>query len=199
MPIPLVREGRFWRFDARQGEAEILARRVGRNELAAMQVCLAIVAAEREYSQEDLNHNGVPEYAARMASTPGNRDGLYWENGPEQTPSPLGPLLAAASRDGYGLAAAQSELTAPYHGYYYRILVRQGKDARGGAYDYVVQGKMIGGFAVVAYPARYRASGVMTFMVNPDGRILQKDLGRNTPAIAGQMTTYNPDASWAKP
>lgn len=197
MPIPLIKDGARWRFDARQGEAEILARRIGRNELAAIQVCQAIVAAEQEYSLQDLNHNGIPEYAARMVSTPGKRDGLYWPNTPGKTPSPLGRLLAAATNDGYGAASAKG--LTPFHGYFYRILLRQGKDAPGGAYNYVVRGKMIGGFALVAYPARYGASGVMSFLVNAEGQVLQKDLGRNTAFIAGRMSVYNPDASWTKP
>ena len=199
MPIPLVRDGAQWRFDARQGEAEILARRIGRNELAAIQVCQAIVAAEREYTLQDPNHSAVPEYAARLASTPGKRDGLYWPTQAGEPESPLGPLLAAAARDGYGAALGQSQAPTPYHGYYYRILARQGKEAAGGAYDYIVRGRMIGGFALVAYPARYGASGVMTFLVSQDGQVLQKDLGRRTAVLAGQMSAYNPDASWTKP
>jgi len=199
MPIPLIKDGAHWRFDARQGEAEILARRIGRNELAAIQVCLAIVAAENEYTLQDPNHGVVPEYAARLASTPGKHDGLYWPTQAGEPESPLGPLLAAAARDGYGAAIGQSQALTPYHGYYYRILTRQGKDAPGGAYDYIVRGRMIGGFALVAYPARYGASGVMTFVVGRDGQVLQKDLGRRTAALAGQMSAYNPDASWTKP
>lgn len=197
-PIPLVKSADGWHFDTRQGRDEILKRRIGRNELAAMEVCRAIVDAEREYVAKDQDRNGLLEYAPKLASTPGKRDGLYWEAGNNQPPSPLGPLLAAAARDGYTGSLATAPL-APYHGYYYRILTQQGKDAPGGAYDYMVRGKMIGGFAVIAYPARYGASGIKSFIVNHDGVLYEKDLGKNTAAIAAQMTAFNPDASWMRP
>jgi hypothetical protein len=196
-PIPLVNSGDGWRFDARQGEHEILNRRIGRNELAAIQVCLAIVDAEREYAAEDVDGNGVLEYAPRFASTPGKRDGLYWPTTSGGPQSPLGSLLAVAANDGY--ARLGTRPLAPYHGYFYRVLTKQGKDAPGGAYDYLVKGKMIGGFAVVAYPARYRASGVMTFIVNQDGKVYEKNLGKNTAELGSGMTTYNPDSSWKQP
>jgi hypothetical protein len=197
MPIPLMKSKDGWRFDTQKGEEEILARRLGRNELSAIQVCLAIVDAEREYAALDVDADGVPEYAPKFASTPGKRDGLYWETTPEEAPSPLGPLLAAATKDGY--APTASPPLEPYHGYFYRILTGQGKDAPGGAYDYIVKGKMIGGFAVIAYPARYGASGVKSFIVNQDGVVYEKDLGENTGAIASEMTMFNPDASWKRP
>ena len=196
LPIPLVKSARGWRFDTRLGEQEILTRRIGRNELAAIQVCLAIIDAERDYAAQDLDGNGVLEYAPRFVSTPGKRDGLYWQTRADGPPSPLGPLLAAAARDGY--ARSDSVLLAPYHGYFYRILTRQGKDAAGGAYDYLVKGTMIGGFAVIAYPARYGASGIMSFMVNQEGVVYERNLGKNTATIATRMTTYNPDASWKR-
>jgi len=196
-PIPLVKNGGGWRFDSRQGEREILGRRIGRNELAAIQVCLAIVDAEREYAAQDVDGNGVLEYAPRFASTPGKHDGLYWPANPGEPQSPLGSLLAAAANDGYARSGIRS--LAPYHGYFYRILTKQGKDAPGGAYDYFVKGRMIGGFAVVAYPARYGASGVMTLIANQDGVVFEKNLGKNTAAIASKMTTFNPDASWERP
>jgi Protein of unknown function (DUF2950) len=193
-PIPLVKNGGGWRFDTRQGEHEILHRRIGRNELAAIQVCQAIVDAEREYAAQDMDGDGVLEYAPRFASTPGKRDGLYWPTRSGGPQSPLGSLLAAAAHEGYARSGIKS--MAPYHGYLYRILTKQGMDAPGGAYDYLVKGKMIGGFAVLAYPARYGASGVMTFIVNQDGKVYEKNLGRNTAGIAAKMTAYNPDATW---
>lgn len=196
MPIPLVKGARGWYFDTRAGEQEILDRRIGRNELSAMQVCLAIVDAEREYVTRDQNGNGILEYAQRLVSTPGKHDGLYWQPAPGQPPSPLGPLLAEAAKGGY--AAADGLASSPYHGYYYRILTRQGKDAPGGAYDYLVRGRMVGGYAVVAYPARYRVSGVMTFTVSHEGVVYQKDLGTNTEALASGMTTFDPDSSWKR-
>ena len=196
MPIPLVKSHAGWRFDTQRGEKEILARRIGRNELAAIKVCLAIVDAEREYAAQDLNGDGVPEYAHKFVSTAGKRDGLYWQTKADESLSPLGPLLAAATSEGY--TGSDSRPLAPYHGYFYRILAKQGKDAPGGAYDYLIKDKMIGGFAVIAYPARYGASGVMSFIVNQDGVVYEKNLGKNTAAIASEMTTFNPDASWKR-
>jgi hypothetical protein len=196
LPIPLVRSGGGWRFDARQGEKEILARRIGANELAAIQVCLAIVDAEQEYAVQDLDGDGVPHYAAKFVSTPGNHDGLYWETQADETPSPLGPLLAAAANEGY--AKSEPKALAPYHGYYYKILTSQGPHAPGGAYDYVVKGTMIGGFAVLAFPARYGASGVMSFIVNHEGVVYERNLGRKTAELAAKITSFNPDASWIK-
>jgi hypothetical protein len=194
LPIPLVKSGGRWRFDARQGENEIIARRIGRNELAAIQVCLAIVDAENEYAAQVRASDGVPHYAARFLSTPGKHDGLYWETQADEPPSPLGPLLAAAANEGYAESAHRT--LAPYHGYYYRILTSQGADAPGGAYDYVVNGRMIGGFAVIAYPARYGASGVMSFIVNHEGVVFEKNLGRNSAVTAAGLTSFNPDATW---
>jgi hypothetical protein len=196
LPIPLVKAGGGWRFDTQQAEHEILERRIGRNELAAIQVCLAIVDAQHEYVAEDQDRNGILEYARKFVSTPGKHDGLYWKTTPDAPPSPLGPLLAAAAGQGY--ASAGEAALAPYHGYFYRLLTKQGKNAPGGAYDYVAKGKLIGGFAVVAYPARYGVSGVMTFIVNQNGVVYQKDLGDNTAAIAAAMTTFNPDSSWKR-
>ena len=195
LPIPLVKSADGWRFDTRQGEKEILQRRIGRNELAVIQVCLAIVDAEHEYAAKD--QDGILEYAPKFVSTPGKRNGLYWETKADEPPSPLGPLLAAAAKDGY--ASSTTTPLSPYHGYHYRILTKQGKLARGGAYDYIVKGRMIGGFAVIAYPTRYGASGIMSFIVNHDGVVYQKDLGKNTAAIAAKMTTFDPDPSWKQP
>ncbi len=193
-PIPLVKSNSTWRFDTGQGEQEILDRRIGRNELAAIQVCLAIVDAEREYAASHLGTDGLPRYASRIVSTPGKHDGLYWPTEPDKQPSPLGPLVAGAANEGY--TVARSAVLSPYHGYFYRILSAQGKDAPGGAYDYLIKGKMIGGFAVVAYPARYGASGIKTFIANHDGAVLENDLGQDTGIVAPKMKSYNPDPTW---
>jgi len=197
MPIPLVKSQDGWRFDTKRGAEEILDRRIGRNELNAIQVCLAIVDAERDYVAKDPDGDGIPEYASKFVSTPGKHDGLYWETKSDEPPSPLGPLLAAAARDGY--TNSESSSLEPYHGYFYKILTKQGKDAPGGAHDYLVNDQMIGGFAVIAYPARYGASGIMSFIVNQDGVVYEKDLGENTAAMASQMTIFNPDPSWKRP
>jgi DUF2950 family protein len=194
MPIPLVKSPAGWRFDTPQGEKEILTRRIGRNELATIQVCLAIVDAAHEYAALDVDGDGIPEYARQFVSTPGKRDGLYWQTQADEPVSPLGPLLAAATSEGY--TNSISRPLAPYHGYFYRILTKQGKEAPGGAYDYLFKGHMIGGFAVIAYPARYGVSGIMSFMVNQDGLVYEQNLGKSTSAIASKMTTFNPDASW---
>jgi hypothetical protein len=194
LPIPLVKSDGRWHFDATKGADEILRRRIGRNELAAIQVCLGIVDAQREYVAKDRDRDGILEYAARFASTPGTRDGLFWESPAGEPASPLGPLVAQAAKEGYGKTG--SAPLAPYHGYYYRLLTKQGAAAKGGETDYVVKGKLIGGFAVVAYPARYGASGIMTFIVNHEGVVYERDLGRDTPRIAASLATFNPDANW---
>ena len=193
-PIPLVKGNSTWKFDTAQGEQEILDRRVGRNELAAIQVCLAIVDAEREYAASHVGSDGVPRYTASIVSVPGRHDGLYWPTKLGEPPAPLGPLVAAAANEGY--TPSRSRVLSPYHGYFYRILSAQGKDAQGGAYGYFIRGKMIGGFAVVAYPARYGASGIKTFTVNHDGIVFEKDLGQDTGAVAPRINAYNPDATW---
>lgn len=189
LPIPLVKTPQGWRFDTRAGADEMRVRRIGGNELAAMQVVLAIFDAEREYAQRNPTGDGVLQYAPRLASTPGKRDGLYWPVVAGETPSPLGPLVASAKavRAGDG-----------YHGYRYRILTSQGKSAPGGAFDYIAGGRMIGGFGVVAWPLRYGDTGVMTFIVSHDGVVYQKDLGPNTAARAAAMTRFDPDPSWQK-
>lgn len=196
MPIPLVKSPAGWRFDTPQGEKEIFTRRIGRNELAAIQVCLAIMDAAHEYAALDVDGDGIPEYATQFVSTPGKRDGLYWETKADEPLSPLGPLLAAATSEGY--TDSVSKPLAPYHGYFYRILTKQGNDAPGGAYDYVTKGHMIGGFAVIAYPAEYGVSGIMSFLANQDGVVYEQNLGKNTTAITAKMTTFNPDAHWRK-
>jgi len=194
MPIPLVKHGGGWMFDTLAGEDEILRRRIGRNELSAMRVCEAIVAAEHQYATQHLDGDGMPVYTARMASSPQRHDGLYWPTPASEQPSPLGLLLANAAAEGYD--NAKDEPLAPYHGYYYRILTRQGKAAAGGERDYVVHGKLMGGFAVLAYPAQYRASGVMSFIVDREGAIYAKDLGADTEQIVASLTSFDPDPSW---
>ncbi len=196
MPIPLVKYQDGWRFDTVNGRLERLRRRIGRNELETMQVCLAIVDAEREYAARHLDRDGVPVYTSRFASSPGKHDGLFWPVQENETPSPLGTLIATAAEEGY--ASPGMFLSQPYHGYYYRILTAQGEDAPNGARDYLIKGKMIGGFAILAYPARYRASGVMSFLVNYDGVIYEKDLGKNTKTIVATITTFNPGSGWKK-
>ena len=196
-PAPLLRKGERWAFDSAAGGTEILNRRIGRNELDTIQTLLAIVDAQREYATGDLDGNGSNDYARRFISSEGTRDGLFWPVAAGQSPSPLGPLLAAATREGYARKTEGGQ-PAAYHGYRYRMLTEQGRDAAGGAYGYLVNDRMIGGFAVLAYPARYGASGIMTFMVNHDGTVYQKNLGRNTEAVAVRMRSYNPDASWKK-
>ena len=193
-PIPLVKRGDLWRFDTEAGAEEILNRRIGRNELNAIEVCGAIVDAEHEYAEKDRTGSGYLEYAQKFMSSPGKRDGLYWPPTAGEE-SPIGPLVVSARAEGYGRKGAH-EKRSPYHGYYYRLLEKQGVDARGGAYDYVVNGHMIGGFALVAFPAKFGDSGVMTFIVNQDGVVYEKSLGPDTAAIARAMTTFDPDASW---
>jgi hypothetical protein len=198
LPIPLVQDTAGWRFDTAVGKQEILNRRIGRNELSTIQVCLAYVDAQREYFALDPDGDGLREYAQHFASRPGKRDGLFWEAQPGEAPSPLGPLVAKARGDGYPAKRGGGK-RVPYWGYYYRILKAQGEHAPGGAYEYVARGHMIGGFALVAYPAEYGASGVMTFVVNHDGVVYQKDLGPNTGAIARAMATFDPDGTWKRP
>jgi Protein of unknown function (DUF2950) len=196
-PIPLVKKDAFWRFDTKAGREEILARRIGKNELSAIQVCLAYVDAQREYALKDRDANGLLEYAQKFRSDKGMKNGLYWDVKAGEEQSPLGPLVAAAQEKGYtGLSTGDKPV--PYYGYYYGILKGQGKNAPGGAYDYMVKGKMIGGFALVAYPAKYASSGIMTFIVNQDGAVYQKDLGRNTEKAAQAMKLFNPDNTWRK-
>ena len=196
-PIPIIKENGIWHYDATEGREEILARRIGRNELSAIQVCLAYVDAQREYALKDRNGDGFIEYAQKFISDPGKEDGLYWDVTSGEEQSPLGPLLAAAQEKGYTVKQSGSE-PAPYYGYYYKILSAQGKNAPGGAYDYLVNGKMIGGFALVAYPAKYESSGVMTFIVNYDGVVYQKDLGPDTEKAAQAMKLFDPDNTWKK-
>jgi hypothetical protein len=197
MPIPIVKGANGWHFDAAAGKDELLARRVGRNELYTIQAVLAYVDAQREYASKDRG-DGVLDYAQRFMSSPGKKDGLYWTVSEGQEQSPLGPLFAQARSKGYGGAAQGLNTPIPYNGYYYKILTGQGTAAKGGAYDYMAKGKMIGGYALVAYPATYGNSGIKTFMVNQDGIVFEKDLGDKTTEIASKMTVFNPDKGWTK-
>lgn len=197
-PIPIVRKGSVWRFDTAAGAQEILDRRIGRNELSAIETCRAYVDAQREYAARIPHSDGMLEYAEHFMSRPGSRDGLYWPSPVGEPESPMGPLVAAAREEGYTPGEGTHPRRFPYHGYFYRILKGQGPHAADGARDYLVDGHMIGGFALVAFPATYGDSGIMTFIVNQDGIVYQKNLGPDTEAIARQMTEFDPDKSWSK-
>ncbi|MRR07825.1 MAG: DUF2950 domain-containing protein, partial [Deltaproteobacteria bacterium] len=191
-PIPVVKKGNAWRFDAKAGKEELLNRRIGRNELKAIEVLHAYADAQREYAAKDRTGGGVGEFAQKIRSTPGKRDGLYWATKEGEEESPLGPLAAKAADEGYS-----KENTALY-GYRYKILKAQGPHGEGGAFDYVVNGKMVLGFGLVAYPAQYGASGIMTFIVNQNGIVYQKNLGKNTAKVAPKIMQYDPDTTWKK-
>lgn len=196
-PLPLLLKGRMWVFDTRGGSDEILNRRIGSNELSVVEVLKDYLEAQREYARNDHDDNGVLEFARKLDSTPGKQDGLFWEVKEGEEPSPFGPLAAKADCEGYGKAFRDSD-PEPFHGYYFKVLMKQGENAEGGAFDYLVNDKMVLGFALVAYPARYRASGVMTFIVNQGGVIYEKDLGKETARIAAEMTSFDPDKTWKK-
>jgi hypothetical protein len=216
MPIPIVKQGNAWHFDTKAGLDEILNRRVGDNELSAVATCRAYVVAQWEYFTEgDHDNDGVAEYAQKFISSPGQKDGLYWPTADDEKPSPLGELIADARAEGYGpkprrnISKTKSDTpigqTAeknaerprhPYRGYYFKILTRQGPSAAGGQYNYIINGNMIAGFALVVYPAKWGNSGVMTFIVNQQGRVYQKNLGPGSDGIVSAMTEYNPDPSW---
>jgi hypothetical protein len=195
LPFPIVRIDGAWHFDADAGAQELVYRRIGQNELDAIKVCRAVSAAQKSYAA--AAHDGNPSglYAQHFRSEAGTQNGLYWEAKPGEPESPAGELVAEATSEGYGASAASGKPT-PFHGYYYRILKAQGAHARGGAKDYVQDGKMNGGFAIVAYPAEYRGSGVMTFIVNARGRVYEKDLGENSEQQATGMELFDPDSSW---
>lgn len=193
-PIPLVRKDGKWRFDTAAGREEILYRRIGRNELDTIQASLAYVDAQNEYADKDRTGAGPGIYAQRIRSEPETKNGLYWPSAAGTEDSPLGEFAAEADREGYKLTGDRS----PYHGYYYKVLTEQGAAAPGGAINYVVKDKMIGGFALVAYPAQYANSGIKTFIVNHQGVVYEKDLGPNTARIAERMTEFNPDKTWKK-
>jgi hypothetical protein len=189
LPIPLTQDGSVWRFDMDAAANEIAIRRIGRNELDVIQTALAYYDAQKDYASKDRNGDGLLEYAQKIVSTDGQKDGLYWpDDGTD--PSPLGPLLAERSPD-----------DPPYHGYRYRILTAQGPHARGGQKDYVIGGRMTGGFALIAWPAVYGDTGIISFIVNHDGKVYQKDLGDNTETAAAAITVFDPDDTWteAKP
>ena len=198
-PIPLVQQGAQWHFDTAPGKDEILARRVGRDEIGAIDVCLAYVDAQREYASQDRMGDGVLAYAQFLRSTTGTHDGLFWPaNQPGDTElSPLGPLIAQARVEGYQHTAKMlNDEQAPYHGYYFKILTCQGKHAPGGKFNYVINGRMLAGFALVAWPAEWGNTGVMTFVVNQQGKVWQKNLGPKSAKIARAMTAYDPDDTW---
>lgn len=216
-PVPIVRMNGDFSFDTETGREEILNRRIGRNELAAEQVCLAIIDAERDYVARRPMGGDLPLYAPKIVSDPGKKNGLYWPTGEDEDPSPLGPLVASATAEGYGAnpatrpdapagdAATGEERTGDtpaseraYHGYRYRLLTEQGPHANGGSLSYMIDGKLIGGFGVVAYPADYGNSGIMTFITNHDGVVYQRNLGSDTEKIARAMTQFDPDENWAR-
>jgi hypothetical protein len=210
-PIPIVQKGGKWQFDTAAGLDEVVNRRIGENELAAIQTCRAYAVAQWEYYTEgDWDHDGVAEYALHLISSPGKHDGLFWETGDDEKPSPLGRLVAAARIEGYGPKEQSADAAgkggsdkefaaedrAPYYGYYVRILTRQGSHAPGGKYSYVINGNMIAGYALVAYPEKWGSTGVMSFIINQQGRVYQKNLGANTDKSARSLTEYDPDPSW---
>jgi hypothetical protein len=212
-PIPLVKKDGKWVFDTKAGLEEVINRRVGEDELSAIATCRAYAVAQWEYYTEgDWDHNGVAEYAQRLISTPGAHNGLYWETSDDDKPSPLGKLIADAQAEGYGPNASATGTAspggsnkeaptidhAPYHGYYFKILTRQGPHAPGGKYSYVINGNMIAGYALVAYPDKWDNSGVMTFIISQQGRVYQKNLGPNTAKLASAMTEYDPDPTWKR-
>lgn len=192
-PAPLARTAAGWHFDAEAGREEVLNRRVGRNELDTIQTLLAVVDAQREYARVDYDKDGFPTFAKHFRSSPGKNDGLYWSTAPGEPQSPLGDLIAEATLEGY----KESEIApTAYHGYLFRMLTAQGPAAHGGAFDYLVRGKLFGGFAVIAWPAKYANSGIMTFIVNYEGIVYQRDLGEQTAAQVAKIVRFNPDKSW---
>jgi hypothetical protein len=197
-PMPIVHSGNGWLFDTRAGRDEILNRRIGHNELTAINVCLAYVQAQREYYNMQVQEGDqLPKYAQHLVSSRGKKDGLYWQTLPGEKQSPLGPLVAKAKEQGYMQPRAPGQHgPRPFHGYYFKILKKQQKSAPGGKFDYVINGNMVAGHALVAYPSRWGVSGVMTFIVNQSGRVYEKNLGPKTEKIARKMQAYDPDPSW---
>ena len=191
-PVPLVKDGNGWRFDTAAGKEEVLDRRVGRNELKAIQVCRTYVAAQHKYASQRHDGKSAKRYAMRFRSAPGTEDGLFWPSKPGKPRSPIGDLMPDAIQEREGVAPQ-----TPFHGYYFKILTAQGPAAPGGARDYVVKGDLVGGFALVAWPATYDVTGVTTFVVNQDGVVHQKDLGPETGKLATAITQYDPDSSWS--
>jgi Protein of unknown function (DUF2950) len=194
VPIPLVKKNGGWVFDTAGGKDELLYRRIGRNELFTIKVLEDLADAQTEYASDAHDGESAGQFARKVLSDSGKQDGLYWEAGEGQPESPIGPLVASASAEGYKKDSGGSPI--PFHGYYYKVLTKQGRNAPGGAKNYLVNGKMTKGFAFLAYPAEYRASGVMTFMINQNGVIVQKDLGPDTAGLASEIAEYNPDKTW---
>lgn len=195
-PIPIVKREGKWQFASSEGHEELLSRRMSKNELSALNIVVAYVEAQKEYHQKDQDGDGVIEYAQRWLSTEGKHDGLYWKGKPGENESPILKLGELARKEGYAIDSPVGP--SPYRGYYYKILKAQGPNAPGGAIDYVVDGRMVSGFALVAFPARYGVSGIMTFMVSQDGVVYQKDLGSKTVQVGRSMTVFDPDRSWSK-
>jgi len=195
-PVPIVLKAGHWSFDTDAGRNELINRRIGRNELSTLEALRAGVQAQREYASRDRNGDGILEFAQKFLSSPGRKDGLFWDPELDGTVSPLGPLIAYAQNQGYSGSNDNQHAPRPFHGYYFKILTRQGRHASGGKYNYIINGHMIGGFALVAWPADYGESGVMTFIVNQQGRIYQKDLGAETGKVAAAMKSYDPDSTW---
>jgi hypothetical protein len=193
--FPLVKAGDRWRFDTAAGVDELNARRIGRNELTTIKVLQAAVDAQRDYASQDRDGDGVPAYARKIVSSPGKRDGLYWPTKPGESQSPMGDLVAKASSEGYRTDSKSGP--APFHGYFFRMLRGQGASAGSPAFDYVVHGRAIGGFAMIAYPAKYGSSGIMTFIVNQDGKVFQSDLGPETHAKASEIRRFDPGKRWS--
>jgi hypothetical protein len=198
LPIPIVQSGGRWHFDSAAGSQELINRRIGRNELLTIRTLLAAVDAQEDYFERDKAGTGTGTYAERILSTPGHTDGLYWPVSKGQPPSPLGPLVDQAQSEGYPGAANRSGKQLPYHGYFFRMLKSQGPDAPGGARDYLHDGRLTGGFAILAWPAIYGSSGIVTFQVNQDGIVFQKDLGPNTARLAAAWMRFDPDLTWAR-
>jgi hypothetical protein len=196
MPIPLVRKDGRWFFDTLAGKDEIVSRRIGEDEIIAIGVCRTYLQAQREYASEDRDGSGVLKFARKLKSTPGTKDGLFWPDAPGEVESPLGPLVAEAHAEGYGGKTAEGR-PEPFHGYHFKILTAQGASAPGGAFDYVINGNLVAGFALVAYPAHWGESGIMTFIVNQWGKVYECNLGEQTADIAVAMTEFDPDSSWA--
>ena len=194
MPIPLVKADGQWHFDTAAGKEEIINRHIGKDELCAIGVCRAYVTAQRQYASANPATGGVVTYAQKFKSTPGKKDGLYWQAAANETPSPFGPLVAEAHAEGY--VSHSGAGPHPFHGYYFRILTRQGEAAPGGKLDYMSDGNLSGGFALVAYPEHWDQSGIMTFMVNQDGKVYQRNFGKKSSRIAAALKEYNPDSAW---
>jgi hypothetical protein len=199
-PIPIVKDGNQWRFDTAAGLEEILNRHIGEDELSAILTCRAYVLAQWEYYTQatGTSQDGLAVYAQKFVSTPGKRDGLYWETRPGGKPSPLGSLVTQARAEGYPAGKPRPSGTAkrPYHGYYFKILTRQGAHAPGGKFSYLINGNMIAGYALIAYPDKWGSSGIMTFIVNQQGRVYEKNLGPKTSQLAAAIMDYDPDTSW---